>query len=59
MSALTAELTLKDYRLNPTQVPPTVVETLEAAEKAELITRIQRLLVAQDATLVAHYYTAT
>ncbi len=58
MSVLTAELTLKDYRLNPRQVPPTVVETLEAAEKAELITRIQRLLVAQDATLVAHYYTA-
>ncbi|MCC8986325.1 MAG: quinolinate synthase NadA [Candidatus Contendobacter sp.] len=58
MSALTAELTLKDYRLTPAQVPPTVAEALEPAEKAELFDRIQRLLAEQDATLVAHYYTA-
>ena len=58
MSALTAELTLKDYRLTPGQVPPTVVDTLEPGEKAALIERIQRLLIEQDATLVAHYYTA-
>ena len=48
----------KDYRLTPAQVPPTVVETLDIAEKAELIERIRRLLREQDATLVAHYYTA-
>ena len=58
MSTLTAELTLKDYRLTPAQVPPTVAEALEPAEKAELFDRIQRLLAEQDATLVAHYYTA-
>ena len=40
MSAFPAELTLKDYRLAPAQVPPTVVESLEPAEKAELIARI-------------------
>ena len=58
MTAATAELIRKDYRLTPAQVPPTVVESLDAAEKAALIARIKRLLVAQDATLVAHYYTA-
>ena len=51
-------LTNKDYRLTPAQVPPTVVETLDAAEQAELVERIRRLLREQDATLVAHYYTA-
>jgi len=58
MSAFTPELTLKDYRLTPGQTPPTVVERLEPEEKAALITRIQHLLIEQDATLVAHYYTA-
>ncbi len=56
MSAVT--LAIKDYRLMPAQVPPTVVETLDAAEKAHLVGRIRRLLVERDATLVAHYYTA-
>ncbi|RUQ40238.1 MAG: quinolinate synthase NadA [Candidatus Competibacteraceae bacterium] len=58
MTAATAELIRKDYRLTPAQVPPTVVEDLDAAEKAALVAHIKRLLVEQDATLVAHYYTA-
>ncbi len=53
-----ARLVMKDYRLAPAQVPPTVVETLDAAEKAALVERIQRLLKERDATLVAHYYTS-
>ena len=56
MSAAT--LVMKDYRLTPTQAPPTVVETLDAAEKATLVDRIRRLLKERDATLVAHYYTS-
>ena len=59
MSAVTAEIfSKKDYRLLPMQVPPTVVETLDAAEKAVLMARIERLLVERDAVLVAHYYTS-
>ncbi|MBE2295524.1 MAG: quinolinate synthase NadA [Phycisphaerales bacterium] len=59
MSAVTAEIfSKKDYRLLPTQVPPTVVETLDVAEKAALMARIERLLVERDAVLVAHYYTS-
>lgn len=53
-----ARLVMKDYRLAPAQVPPTVIETLDAAEKAALVERIQRLLKERDATLVAHYYTS-
>ena len=58
MSAVIAEIFTKDHRLLPVQVPPTVVETLDAAEKAALVARIERLLVERDATLVAHYYTS-
>ncbi|MDG4553989.1 MAG: quinolinate synthase NadA [Candidatus Competibacter sp.] len=58
MSAFTAEIFTKDRRLLPVQVPPTVIETLDAAEKAALTARIERLLVEQDAALVAHYYTS-
>jgi quinolinate synthase len=53
-----ATLMMKDYRLTPAQVPPTVIETLGVAEKADLVERIRRLLAAQNATLVAHYYTS-
>ena len=56
MSAAT--LVMKDYRLTPVQVPLTVVETLDAAEKTDLVDRIRRLLKERDATLVAHYYTS-
>ena len=58
MSAFTAETFIKDHRLLPVQVPPTVIETLDAAEKAALVTKIERLLVERDAALVAHYYTS-
>ena len=58
MSAVTAEIFTKDHRLLPVQVPPTVIETLDAAEKAALVAKIKRLLVERDAALVAHYYTS-
>jgi quinolinate synthase len=58
MSAVTAEIVMKDHRLAPARVPPTVVEMLEAAEKTALVARIERLLVERDATLIAHYYTS-
>ncbi|MCP5158682.1 MAG: quinolinate synthase NadA [Gammaproteobacteria bacterium] len=58
MSAFTAEVAIKDHRLSPTQVPPTVIEVLEATEKTVLTKRIRRLLIERDATLVAHYYTS-
>ena len=58
MNAAVAEIVAKDRRLSPLLVPPTVVESLDAAERAGLIARIERLLVERDATLVAHYYTS-
>ncbi|HCB15130.1 MAG TPA: quinolinate synthase [Gammaproteobacteria bacterium] len=58
MSAFTAALTIKDHRLTPAQVPPTVVEHLDTAEKITLTERIRCLLAERDATLVAHYYTS-
>jgi len=39
-------------------VPPVIEEHLEAGERTALIDRIKRLMVEQDAVLVAHYYTA-
>lgn len=39
-------------------VPPVVEEHLESGEREALVARIKRLLVDQDAVLVAHYYTA-
>lgn len=58
MSAVSAESRIRDRRLKPGQVPPTLIETLDASERTALVEKIKRLLVAQDATLVAHYYTA-
>ncbi|MER2533367.1 MAG: quinolinate synthase NadA [Candidatus Competibacter sp.] len=58
MNAVVSEITARDRRLSPLQVPPTVVEMLDAAERASLIARIKRLLIERDATLVAHYYTS-
>ncbi|HAO34011.1 MAG TPA: quinolinate synthase NadA [Candidatus Competibacter sp.] len=49
---------MQDRRLSPAQVPPTVVEALDAAEREPLTAKIKRLLIEQDATLVAHYYTS-
>ena len=58
MSAFTPAIAIEDHRLTPAQVPLTVIETLDAAEKAALVDRIRRLLKKRDATLVAHYYTS-
>ncbi len=58
MNAVVSEIFPKDRRLAPGQVPVTVVETLEAGERTQLVERIKRLLVERDATLVAHYYTS-
>jgi len=52
------EFSPHNYRLTPGQVPPAVEEVLTDEESAALIQRIKRLLVEQDAKLVAHYYTA-
>ncbi len=46
------------HRLAPTAVPPVVEEILDSDEKQALTQRIKRLLREQNATLVAHYYTA-
>jgi quinolinate synthase len=40
------------------QAPPLVEETLDPAEREALKTRIKALMKAQDAVLVAHYYTS-
>jgi len=40
------------------QPPPMVEEVLEAGEREALKTRIKALMQAQDAVLVAHYYTS-
>ncbi|MCB1770559.1 MAG: quinolinate synthase NadA, partial [Candidatus Competibacteraceae bacterium] len=58
MSAFTPAIAIEDHRLTPAQVPLTVIETLDATEKADLVDRIRRLLKKRDATLVAHYYTS-
>ena len=41
-----------------TDVPPVIEEQLDAAERAALKARIKQLLKAQDAILLAHYYTS-
>ncbi len=46
-----------DYRLTPEQIPETVCEILDDASRKELKTRIKRLLIEQNAIMVAHYYT--
>ena len=58
MNAVVANVVMQDRRLSPAQVPPTVVEALDAAERERLTAKIKRLLIEQDATLVAHYYTS-
>ncbi len=49
--------TTSAFHIPDFQVPPTVVERLEPGEREALRVRIQALLAAQDAVLVAHYYT--
>ncbi len=41
-----------------TDIPPTVEESLDETERAELIRRIKALMAEQNAVLVAHYYTS-
>jgi quinolinate synthase len=41
-----------------TNVPPVVEEQLDAAERNSLKARIRQLMKAQDAVLLAHYYTS-
>lgn len=57
MSAIHPVAVPRSHRLTPAQVPPVVEEYLERDEREALVARIKRLLKAQDATLVAHYYT--
>jgi quinolinate synthase len=47
---------MPDYRLSPDAIPDTIVETLEADEKADLIQQAKKLLKENNAALVAHYY---
>lgn len=58
MSAINIVSKLPNHRLPSVEVPETVVELLEVEERRALIERIKRLLKAQDATLVSHYYTS-
>lgn len=55
-TATTVEV--KDWRLPPEQVPPTVSESLPDDERDALRTRIKTLLREKNAVIVAHYYTA-
>lgn len=58
MNALTDAGAARRHQLTPEQVPDIVTEQLDADEKATLTARIRELLKAQNATLVAHYYTS-
>ncbi len=50
-------MNMQDYRLAPERVPETVVERLSADEREKHLHQIRQLLEAQDAVLIAHYYT--
>ncbi|MEX0951928.1 MAG: quinolinate synthase NadA, partial [Gammaproteobacteria bacterium] len=54
----TTTVELKDWRLPPDQVPPTVSESLPDDERDALRVRIKTLLREKNAVIVAHYYTA-
>ena len=49
---------LRDYSLQPAEVPVHFPAALTAARREELRGRIKRLLAERDAVLVAHYYVA-
>jgi quinolinate synthase len=49
---------METFPLQPIAVPPVQEEQLADDERAALKARIKRLLVEQDAVLVAHYYTS-
>jgi quinolinate synthase len=48
--------TLPDFRLQPDQIPDTVIETLSEDERLSLKQRARELLKEKNAVLVAHYY---
>ncbi len=55
---MTTDTTLnRSYSLEKEQIPPTVVEQIDDAERDELIGKIKTLLKQQNAVMVAHYYT--
>jgi quinolinate synthase len=55
---MTAEATLqRSYSLKPEQIPPTVVEQIDDAERLQLTQEIKAQLKQQNALIVAHYYT--
>ena len=45
------------YLLTRDEIPETIIEKVEEAERAELMARIKQLLKEQNAIIVAHYYT--
>ncbi len=47
----------RSYTLEKEQIPPTVVEQIDDAERAELSEKIKAQLKQQNAVIVAHYYT--
>ncbi len=57
MSAISPIADFPDYRLTPDQIPETVCEILDDVSRQELKSRIKRLLIEQNAIMVAHYYT--
>ncbi len=55
---MTADALLeRSYELPRDQIPPTVTEEINEAERARLTDRITQLLKQQNAVIVAHYYT--
>lgn len=55
---MSAEATLKrSYSLSKEQIPPTIVEQIDAVERAKLTKKIKAQLKQQNAVIVAHYYT--
>lgn len=55
---MTAEALInRSYTLDKEQIPPTVVEQIDDAERVELVDKIKARLKQQHAVMVAHYYT--
>jgi quinolinate synthase len=57
MSAILERQIPAPHTLAPDQIPVTEPEVLSTDERDTLLARIETLLVREDATLVAHYYT--
>lgn len=51
------QTSLVDYRIPSENVPETVSESLDSDERNLLIDRVRELLIKENATVVAHYYT--